>query len=100
VWFDADQCFFGFQLCYDKCGDEHAVAWRQDRGYSHCRVDAPEQKLGRKSAAMLVPGGVQRTAVLLDRFEVASREIDPLVRSFVLEKLQAWDQPDASPFRH
>jgi hypothetical protein len=91
VWVGDGRDVVGFQLCYEKSGDEHALTWLLDRGYSHSRVDAPEQKLGRKSAAMLVPGGVQRTAVLLDRFEIASRSIDADVRSFVIEKLQAWD---------
>jgi hypothetical protein len=91
VWLDEDLSVVAFQLCYDKSSDEHAVTWQRDTGYSHRRVAAAPEKPGRKTSTMFVAGGALRVGSLKDRFEAASRDIEADVRSFVLEKLQAWD---------
>ena len=42
IWFDTADEPIGFQFCYDKGRNEHALTWLADSGFSHMRVDAGE----------------------------------------------------------
>jgi hypothetical protein len=42
VWVGNRGECIGFQLCYDKSGDEHALTWHKKTGFRHHRVDSGE----------------------------------------------------------
>ena len=79
--------FTGFQLCYNKQEDEHALAWNRDRGYQHFRVDMGEPGSLKNLSPMMAEDGLIDIADLVLDFNNRAQRIDPAVRQFVLEKL-------------
>ena len=84
VWYTPGGEIAGFQLCYRKGVDEHALTWWQGKGFSHNRIDDGEGLPDHhKMAPILVPDGTFDKEALLSRFREASREIDPDLVEFV-----------------
>jgi hypothetical protein len=104
VWEPAGGGVAGFQLCYEKGGDQRAATWFPDSGLCNCAVDNGEDRPGKpKSAPILLcgaddPGGTPPDAGLppavLERFRRASRHLDPALVRVVMKHL-APDDPDA-----
>ena len=89
VWYNPDDTYFGFQLCYDKNGDQHAFTWRQDSGFSHKRVDDGD-RCQRSSTEFLVPDGVFNWNTILARFQKESRQIEAAIVELVTSKIQSY----------
>jgi hypothetical protein len=93
VWIGDGGIIDGFQLCYDKTGDEQALTWRRDSGYSHAAIDSGEDRAGRyKASPILVPDGTFDVNAVAARFHAESRDIDPEVAAFIFEKLSECDK--------
>jgi hypothetical protein len=88
VWHSAANMIIGFQLCYQKGTDEHALTWLSGKGYSHNRVDDGEtMPCAHKMTPILVVDGTFDRDRISQHFETESREIDPDVIQFVTKKL-------------
>lgn len=88
VWEGDDGSVIGFQLCYDKGRDEHALTWKRDGGASHRRVDDGEGNLDfRKQTPVLVPDGHFAAELVSERFRSAATEIDPDIAELVATTL-------------
>ena len=90
VWYDRTGKIRGFQLCYDKDRDEHAITWLSKSGFSHNRIDDGEDFIGWNMTPILVPDGQFPYQEIIRRFEASSERIDPRVASFVLEQLRKY----------
>jgi hypothetical protein len=88
IWWDNDDIISGFQLCYDKQKSERALTWRQESGFSHERVDSGETNPTKNQSPILVPDGLCPIDEITDQFLSKSKEIDPIIRSFVIVKLR------------
>jgi hypothetical protein len=87
VWLEAD-AILGFQLCYDKGKNEHALTWKSSAAYTHNRVDDGEENHGRyKATPILVADGSFDNRMIADRFLIESAEIDFTISLFVFDKL-------------
>jgi hypothetical protein len=96
VWYDDHHQIVGFQLCYDKHQDEHAVTWRRDRGFSHHRVDdgeTPGSLSGHPMTPILLGNGVFDKHALAERFRSASRDIEPSLADLVYTRLLGYPAP-------
>jgi len=92
VWQSAGDGIVGFQLCYDKDRAERAVSWTRSRGYGHFRVETGEDSPVKNMTPVLVSVGAPAKEPLLARFSEASRTLDPIIRDFILERLQEHSQ--------
>jgi len=90
VWMSDDSTPWGFQLCYDLLGEERALTWNPESGYSHRLVDSGEGSPEKNLTPILVPDGAFPGAKILAAFQERSGEVDPLVREFVLDKLRGF----------
>ena len=86
VWYDQRQEIFGFQLCYEKSRDEHALTWREDRGYGHHRIDTGEQTVWETSAPLLIAAGPFPRQDIIESFVERSTAIDSKVVRYVLQE--------------
>ncbi len=87
VWLDGEH-IHGFQLCYDKLGDQRALTWFIDSGFQHNRVHERDEKIGVfRGAALLVRDGVLDTHRVAARFKDLSADIDAGISRFVYEKI-------------
>ena len=66
VWFEPGEEIWGFQLCYDRAYNEHALTWRREFGtVSHHAVDGSGGRWGmgtpilRAAKGSLLPGVVE-----------------------------------------
>jgi hypothetical protein len=91
VWFGDDDRIVGFQLCYDRARGERALAWDENTGYSHLRVDDGEA-IGkpRKSSPILLPDGVFNAPAVLRRFVAIAAELPREVAAFVRRKIEEY----------
>lgn len=89
VWYGAAGVIVGFQLCYDKQGDEHALTWYFDKGFSHKRIDSGEQKGGmhHKMTPVLVPDGKFDGERLKSLFEERQEGLDAALCGFIKDKI-------------
>ena len=77
----------GFQLCYDKPNLERALTWSLGKGFGHFHVDTGEMGPLKSMAPMMGRKGELDLVGLRTQFTVQSAKIDPLVRDFVLKKM-------------
>lgn len=94
VWNDEVGDVFAFQLCYDRLGDEHALVWHAERGYSHYRVDQGEIGSLRKATPMMMADGLVDMDKLRIRFVDASTQLEPDMIQVLLSRFDEW-QPNA-----
>ena len=80
----------GFQLCYDKAANEHALTWTVEHGFQHNRVDAGEEPGHPKMTPIIVADGTFDPGTVTERFRQASSRIDPRIAGFVLERLSSF----------
>lgn len=97
-WFsDADMDLFvsfrnqtpiGFQLCFNKQYEEHAISWDCNKGFEHSRVDDGEQRDWRyKMTPILVDDGEFDCQVLARYFLEQSGCIEPTLADFIFARL-------------
>lgn len=88
VWEDPGQGVIGFQLCYDKQRDEHALTWMAGLGFSHGQVDSGEDRPGRcKGTPIVVSEGTFNMEELAPDFLALSEGLDKALRDFIYKKL-------------
>ena len=94
VWLDQGDAIVGFQLCYDKEGDQRALTWKAPDSYTHAAVDDGENRPGRyKATPILVADGAFDHTAIAERFRAESAAVDPAIAAFVYEKLVACGLP-------
>jgi hypothetical protein len=94
VWLAEDGEITGFQLCYDKEGDQRALTWNRPGGYAHTGIDDGENRPARfKQTPILVADGSFDHTAIAARFKRASLKIDPPLAKFVYARLLAYGQP-------
>lgn len=96
VWIDEKGAVSGFQLCYDKLDKERALTWTSDAGYAHERVDDGEANPTKNRTPILVPDGICPTKTIIELFLERSAEVDPELRSFVVDKLRNYQNDRAT----
>jgi hypothetical protein len=87
VWYADDGTTHGFQLCYDKSGDERAINWTREGKLTHYIVDSGEEKPTANRTPVLRPGGAFDRERVRTEFLERSQEIDPEIRDLVLAML-------------
>ena len=88
VWYNTDGGVRGFQLCYGKQTDQHAMTWMERGGYTHAKVDDGESRpIGSKSTPILVQDGHVDSDRLSADFLKRATEIEQPIRDLVVTKL-------------
>ncbi|HET7596838.1 MAG TPA: hypothetical protein VFK15_07890 [Burkholderiales bacterium] len=91
VWYAQDGSIFGFQLCYDRQRNEHALTWMRGRGYAHNRIDAGEGRGFRyKASPVLVADGRFDAPAMTQRFRRISATLPRNIRDFVSDRLSEY----------
>jgi hypothetical protein len=88
LWMNNADGISGFQLCYDKRGNERAMTWREDAGYSHTKVDDGEPlDGGYKMKPILVADGLFQADTIAEKFKLASETMPDWIADFVYERI-------------
>jgi hypothetical protein len=95
VWMDHQGSVNGFQLCYDKQGNERAFTWTGKSGYSHERVDNGETNPSKNLTPILIPDGIGPAEEIVELFLAKSTLIDASIRMFIIDKLREYKCPCA-----
>ena len=91
VWFDADGGISWFELCYDRSDIERALTWTPARGYAHWRVSTGDGAgMNYDMTPILVPDDTEFPKDrIIGTFTAAANTLEPTIRSFVIQRLQA-----------
>ncbi len=89
VWYK-DNTIYGFQLCYDVQGNQRALTWFIDKGFTHNKVDEGDTVPGKPKTAILLPDGIFDNVKIANQFEKASIRIDANVREIVYNILMEY----------
>jgi hypothetical protein len=95
VWYEPEEQdgqeesdrILGFQLCYDKAHDEHALTWRRVGGFTHHAIDDGQSDPMANRSPILMPDGVVPVDDLRRRFSEACGDMDPIIARLVLQRL-------------
>ena len=91
VWYDSNRSISGFQLCYEKFGDEHALTWIEKDGFTHEKVDDYRNPMQVPVTAILVANGPFPSKKIYKRFKENSRNIDQSIAKLVIDKITEFE---------
>ncbi|MFC1679480.1 hypothetical protein ACFL2T_04645 [Elusimicrobiota bacterium] len=90
VWFADGGAVEGFQLCYDKTGEEHAFTWKTTGCLTHTAVDQGEELPTDNRTPILTPDGHVPLERVIGDFKRRSVRLDAALAELVLSKLAAF----------
>jgi hypothetical protein len=97
VWYHDDNSISGFQLCYDRSKQEHALTWRAGEGSGHHRIDSGEASPLKNMTPVLLPDGVVPYTALIQRFQERAANIDPAIVRLVVRVLNEGRALETAP---
>jgi len=98
VWYKPDKRVHGFQLCYDKSGQEKALTWFEDRGFSHQGVDSGDETPLSNRSPMLIEAARFETDRVFSCLSASDKELPPKLRALIRRMLKEYGRSlDAPP---
>jgi hypothetical protein len=91
MWYLPDGSVEGFQILYYGRVAERALTWRKGEGFTHSRVDNGTESPMKNLAPILLPNGRIPWAQVVKEFEESSAELEPDLRAFIRQRLEARD---------
>lgn len=90
IWYADNQQILGFQYCYGKTRDEHALTWREGIGFSHNNVDSGDMYGFRSDrlTPILIPDGKMNAPALFEQFTRASAKLESEIIEFICTRLR------------
>ena len=95
IWLDEQDRITGFQLCYEDQGNQKAITWKENSGYSHDNIDDGENISGDnkyKATPILVADGIFNKIKVASYFKEKSNAIDKNVFEFVYDKIINYEE--------
>lgn len=88
VWLDDGDSIVGFQFCYDKGDDEHALTWKPSETYAHTSIDSGERHpLRAKESPIHVSDGSFDAGRVAELFKAESAEVPYAYADLVIRKI-------------
>lgn len=87
VWTDGAGAFVAFQLCYDRAHQERLLAWKQNQGFLHCRIDDGERTPLKNMSPILINDGEFDAARLATEFTRRALQLDGTLHEFILARI-------------
>ena len=89
IWYDESKNINGFQLCYDKMGNERALTYSEGV-FSHNKIDQGENIPLKNLTPILVADGTFDESVILPLFKIASENIEIDIRDYVINSIKMY----------
>jgi len=95
IWIDDRKEISGFQICYDRLKNQHALTWQRNSGYQHSRVDDGEGRPGKyKATPILISDGFFSKNEVAARFQRVSQNLEKRVAELVYEKIMQYPEEE------
>lgn len=95
IWFNKKQGnIIGFQLCYNKNVNEHAIYWSIENGFKHYKVDQGDDHSLKNLSPILLDDGVCPIQEIIQRFKEDSIYLDKKIYRFIINKLELIEHKD------
>jgi hypothetical protein len=88
LWVGDEGRVSAFQLGYDRARGERVLAWSDERGLTHHRVDEQRHWVGHPATPLLVADGPCPIRTVLREFIRRSATLDETLRGFLLGRLR------------
>lgn len=94
VWYEAEgREVSGFQLCVSRNAVERAFTWTKDYTSSHYVSESQtEPGISRMATGVLKGDGRRYSEEIVTRFETEASDLEPGLRTLVIEKLREYNQ--------
>jgi hypothetical protein len=92
TWQDYNGTITGFQLCYERLGDERVLSWDWQRGFGHHRVDDGEASPHKNMSPIFVRNGGFSYQEVMPKFVKSSDKISQAISLFIIEKIKEYVQ--------
>ncbi len=92
VWREPSGDLHGFQLCYDKPYEEHALTWTCKQGFRHSGIDSGESDPYANRTPILVPDGKFPTERVRHEFLARAGELPTEISELVLTRLSEYEK--------
>jgi len=90
VWYAEDGSLTGFQLCYDKEGEERAFTWNRGHACVHESTDSSELPGHSKMSPVLTGGSPAPARNIAVRFMQQSANVEPAIVRVVFTTICAY----------
>lgn len=87
TWQDDTDHITSFQLCYDRLNNERVIAWDNEKGFGHHRVDDGEASPHKNMTPVFVSDGPFSAEEVIPRFERANQQMNGTISCFVIQKI-------------
>ncbi len=87
AWTDVAGKVIAFQLCYNRLNHERVLAWSEESGFSHRRIDDGEELPGPKMTPVMVADGTFAGLRIAAEFDNRSTNRDLRWRQFIRGKI-------------
>ncbi len=89
IWYEdsSQDEIVGFQLCYNKRGEQKALTWYRDKGYLHTAIDDGEASPLKNRTPILVADGMFPKDRVIELFRKAARNMEHELFELVETKL-------------
>jgi len=88
VWYKPTNHIFGFQVCYDRQTNEHALTWKETDGFHHNLVDSGEEGPEENRSPVLAPDGLCPFSRLAAYLRQNQGDLEKPLFNFILEKVR------------
>ena len=95
VWYEPGGGIHGFQLCYDKSGQERALTWTREGGFQHTAIDSGETDPNANRTPVLIADSAFPAEQVRGEFIARSKLLPAEIRDLVLEKIGEYQARDA-----
>lgn len=92
VWYEPGGAVHGFQLCYDKSGNERALTWTRGGGFSHSAIDSGEANPNANRTPILVADGEFPAAQVHGEFIGRGGLLPVEIRDLVLGRIADYEK--------
>jgi len=89
IWYKVGNHIDGFQLCYDKPLNEHALTWERKKGFFHNKVDTQEEFPHKNRTPILVSDGNFLVKKVMDKFVQNADHLEEATLNFIIQKMES-----------
>jgi hypothetical protein len=96
VWYESGQKVHGFQLCYNKSGNERALTWIRNRGFVHTAIDSGESTPTANRTPILVADGAFPFELIISEFIARGKHLPAEIRDLVLTSIKDYESHESA----
>lgn len=88
VWFSDHDEIVSYQFTYNKPGDEKAIVWSKEKGFSHLGVDDGANPGKHPGSPLFVADGTLNPRKIITMLQKDEGELTPWIKDFIVSGIE------------